>query len=140
MTPLVVKVGSFAEFQQEVPSGKVRLCSTESSRGGAGPLATRELALHLQAINADQEIVWLCYSRTLHLAPGGEPWRDLDQQLDRAWPDLNDLVKARLQSLGYEVAGGMYGIPDDIQPLGGGLAFIRWDEAAAKFVLVKSEG
>jgi hypothetical protein len=140
MTPLVVKVGSFAEFQQEVPSGKVRLCSTESSRGGAGPIATRELALHLQALNAEQEIVWLYYSRTLQLAPGGEPWRDLDQQLDRAWPDLNDLVKAHLQSLGYEVAGGMYGIRDNIQPLGGGLAFIRWDKAAAKFVLVESEG
>jgi len=137
-SPLVVKVGTFAEFRREIPGGhKVRVCSTESSRGGTSPFATRELDLHLQAINADQEIVWLCYRRTLQIAPGGEAWRDIDEQLDRAWPSLQDLVEAYLKSLTYVIAGGMYGIPQDIQPLSGGLEFIRWDKETAKFIPVE---
>ncbi len=136
-SPRVVKVGTFAEFQQEIPAGQVRICSTESSRGGTSPFATRELALHLQAINADQEIVWLCHHRTLQIAPGGEPWRDIDRDLNRAWPGLQGLVEAHLKSLDYEIRGGMYGIPQDIQPLGGGLEFIRWDKETAEFILVE---
>ena len=82
---LVVKVGSFTEFRQEIDGGKVRLCSTESTRGAAGPLATRELGLHIQGINLDQEIIWLCYSRTIQLGPNGKPWRDTDKKVSRAW-------------------------------------------------------
>jgi hypothetical protein len=137
-SPLVVKVGTFAEFCDEIPAGrKVRVCSTESSRGGTNPFTTRELALHLQAINTDREIVWLCYRRTLQIAPGGEPWRDIDKDLDGAWPGLQELVEAYLISLPYAIRGGIYGISSDIQPLGGDLEFIRWDKEGAEFILVK---
>jgi hypothetical protein len=132
--PLVVKVGSFSEFRQEIDGGRVRLCSTETTRGAAGPLAIRELDLHIQGINLDREIVWLCYSRTIQLGPNGKPWRDTDKQVSRAWAGLHDLVKAYLEER-YDVHGGMSGIPHDIKPLNAGLEFVTWHKDTATFIL-----
>lgn len=136
---LVVKVGSFAEFRQEIDGGRVRLCSTETTRGAGGPLATRELGLHIQGINLDQEIIWLYYSRTIQIGPNGRPWRDTDKQVSRAWGDLHDLVRAYLKDKWYHVRGGMYGISHNIRPLNAGLEFVIWEKYAASFVLSKEE-
>ena len=128
MSNRVVRVGSLEEFVADVPdndSPVVRLSLTERWDNGIGGLPRKTVELHLQGVNDLDEIVWLMESHTLDWIREG-PATPREKSIYEQMPTMRDLVRAHLESLGYEVRSGSYGIPKDIQPVRGGFECVTW--------------
>ena len=136
MNHRVVRIGTLEEFTAEVRllnSGipikprkpVVRLHLTERWGNGHG-LPAKVLELHLQGLNDLDEIMWLMEAHEITWLPDQGPASPRDQSIRDQMFTLRDLVQAHLAGLGYEVRGGSYGIPKDIEPVRGGFECARW--------------
>jgi hypothetical protein len=133
--PRVVQVGSLADFQKEVPIGTeipfgddlpaiVRLNLNEMNAPTQG-IPRKLVALDLQGVNDQDEIVWLHYSQHVYWAQNG-PAFGRDASIYEGLKTMHGLVEDHLTRLGYEVRDGRYGIPDAIKPLRGQFECVRW--------------
>jgi len=131
---LVVKVGNLKEFMQEVqPFSDVRVSSHEEIRY-ANPVGYTKLCLEVMGLNEMEELIWLHHDVELQLRPGSsEPWTEHGKVVYAAYPGLVDLVRAYLAEH-YSVRPGMYGVAENIMPLGGDLEIVQWDPKAQMFV------
>lgn len=126
--PLIVRVGDLGAFTGEVPpvNGPVRLILTNRSLK-SGVIPTREIQLSLQGFNDLLEMVWLCESHEITwLDTGPPPGRD--KSIYDAMFELRAAARAHLESQGYEVREGNYGLPDDIHPIAGRFEIVRWQK------------
>lgn len=133
MEQRIVRVGSLEEFTAEVrvrgpvlpgfeaPRPLVRLSLTDKEiPSSAMALSATEFALHLQGTNELGEIVWLMESHRTVFEE--EMFRDV---MLAAF----DLVKAHLLAAGYNVRGGSYGLPADVEPLRGRFECFAWQNS-----------
>jgi hypothetical protein len=124
MKPMrVLRVPSLAAFVLEIPppvNGKaavVRLNVTESFLpNGKTAIPRKQIGLSLQAVNADGELAWLHEGHVIVWMPDGPGFAD-DRSIYAGMPVLRDIVRAHLQSLGYDVRDGDYALPASVQPL-----------------------
>jgi hypothetical protein len=127
--PPVVRLPTLGDFEGEVPAGSVvRLVLAEKpvTRRGAGvSILYLEVALSLQGVNDAGEIAWLHQSHEV-FAPNGKPAPGFDSSLYEAMFRFHDLVRDYLVGRGYRVRNGSYGIPRDVQPLGGCFEVVEW--------------
>ena len=138
MDSKVVRVGNLEEFTSEIPLPRplpgspieplkpiVRLSLTECWQGLGGGLPRKESELHLQGVSARDEIVWLMESHAIDWGTDA-PLTRRDGAIYKQVRVMYDLVKAHLERRGYEVRGGSYGLPRDIDPLRGQFECVKW--------------
>ncbi len=138
MDSRVVRVGNLEEFTSEIPLPRpipgspieprkpvVRLSLTDRWQGTGGGLRCKEKELHLQGISDRDEIVWLMESHAIDWGTDG-PLTRRDGAINNQMRVMYDLVKARMERRGYEVRGGSYGLPRDVDPLRGQFECVKW--------------
>jgi hypothetical protein len=142
MKPQVILISTLAEFMAEVPpAATVRLNLTErqsSQKYGGGKhtmiVPTLWIHLDLQGTNAQGEIVWLHDAHELQRTPGnGEFWTPGEKSIYEQMRKMHDLVKAYLESHGYQVRGGQYGLPQTVRPVRGVFECVRWEKDGDRF-------
>ncbi|GIK42409.1 MAG: hypothetical protein BroJett011_62420 [Chloroflexota bacterium] len=148
MKSQVVLINTLADFMAEVPfPGPVRLNLTkrrDARTFGSGrikhQIPTLHVQLDLQGVNERGEIVWLHESHELQKTPGGgEFWGPTDKSLYGQMPRLQEIVKAHLESRGYQVRGGQYGLPKTVQPVRGVFECARWEKIGERELRVSAE-
>jgi hypothetical protein len=140
MDSRVVRVSNLEEFTSEIPLPRlipgspieprkpvVRLSLTDRWQGLGGELPRKESELHLQGVSDRDEIVWLMESRAVDWGADG-PLTRRDGAIYQQMRVMYDLVKAHLERQGYEVRGGSYGLPRDVDPLRGQFECVKWTE------------
>lgn len=128
LTARVLRVTSLKSFCDEVPSHRepdnpkpvVRLLNqqVEGQHSAA-------LLLSLQGINPSGEIAWLCEARTISWLYG-KPFGKVAASAYAAMHDLETIVRDYLETQGYEVRSGDYGLPEDIKPLAASFECAKW--------------
>jgi hypothetical protein len=127
----VLRVPSLAAFVQEIPpaNGKpsvVRLNAVESFLpNGKTAIPRKSVGLSLQGVNDQGELVWLFEGHVIVWMPDGPGFGD-DRSIYAGLPVLRDIVRAHLQSLGYDVRAGDYALPASVQPLNARFECARW--------------
>lgn len=126
--PRVLRITSLKNFLAEVPinpdaNGPKPLLRLLNRHTEFQMSAT--LMLSLQGVNAQNEIVWLCEARTiswLHERPFGK----VAESAYLGMRELETIVRGYLESQGYEVRSGDYGLPDTIKPLASEFECAQW--------------
>lgn len=131
MPPIVIHINSLAEFELEAPPpATIRLNLTErqSSRKYTGNIHVPLLNVHLdlQAVNDQQQIVWLHGHWELEQQPGGGFWGAAAASIYEQLPDAKRMIGDYLAGKGYEVRGGQFGVPDNIKPIRGVFECLDW--------------
>jgi hypothetical protein len=112
----IVRVGTLAAFLAEAPTGAiVRLMQTHRQHE-----CFRMLFLHVQALTAMTEVVWLCETHEIMCWQDGGPAGGQDRQLADGMQQLHDDLQAHLARLGFKVRDGTdFGLPDAVKPVSG---------------------
>ncbi len=138
--PRIVRLTSLKSFLAEVP--------VNPAEDGPKPLLrllnrhtefqmSATLLLSLQGVNAHNEIVWLCEAHTiswLHDRPFGK----VAESAYLAMRELETIVRGYLESQGYEVRSGDYGLPDIIKPLSADFECAKWVRVSEQEWTVKA--
>ena len=129
----LITVPTFSDFVREVaaepppgdvpPGTTVRLVLTERT-AGQGPVRFRKVTLDLQGLN-HHGLIWLSQEVSIQWANGPLGRRSASRY--EATSTWHDLVKERLEELGYHVAPGRYVTPADWLPINGAFDCVRWD-------------
>ena len=139
----VITVPSFGDFVAEVAADQsaagqagaaslVRLCLGERydpDRFGTGEQAfsvpARRVTLDLQGFNAAGDLVWVSEDHKVRWGSDGPLLPD-DRATYQGMAALRDLVRRRLEALGYTIRPGRYVLPHDHLPLSGVFDCARW--------------
>lgn len=118
--PLVLFVGSLADFMQECPApGPVWIGLAE--RACRTHIPQREIQLCLQGLR-DGILVVLLWAWKCHWLPDeGKPLGKFEGALYQAIPEIERLLAAHLRTRGYQVRRGTFGFPSSLIPVTGTL-------------------
>lgn len=137
METLIIQVTNFKEFVGEFrnPSFEpVRVSFTRTTRT-SNMMRYATLNLDVQGMAHPSELIWLHFSTTIHLDPGtNKAWTDKGEALMKGYKHLKEALSAKLESLGFTVKGGRFGIQDNIQPLEADTYPWVWDKKAHVFM------
>lgn len=129
-----ILVANLESFRAEIPTGVVRLSLSSIDRQSSTmpPLGERNVCLDLQALNDNDQVVWLHYDRrfTVTRGPDGkdEFFQPGAKSIYEGMFTAAEIVKDYLKELGYEVRTGMLGVPQDIVPLRAEFECLRWEK------------
>jgi hypothetical protein len=143
---LIVKASSIKQFLDEIgpPDNgfgiptTVRISTNESSNGNRIAVI-KDVGIDVQTIsyeNGRQIILWFHHGFRIDFGPrGDQPWTEHDKAIYAAMDELEQMLREHFANMGYDVRGGLYGIPEDIKPLNGDLSdLVAWDSVTLTFV------
>ena len=117
----IIRTGTLAAFLTEVaPGTMVRLIQTHHQNE-----AFRTLFLHVQALTAAREVVWLCEAHQIMCWNGDGPAGAQDRQIADGMAALQAQLRDYLVASGFVVRDETeYGLPESVKPLRGRIG--RW--------------
>lgn len=126
--PRVVRVTSLNGFLKEVPmpaDAHLNKPVLRLSNRQAEGQHSAALLLSVQGVNKADEVVWLAEAHTISWLYG-KPFGAAAESVYAGMRELEVIVRAHLESLGYDVRSGDYGLPDDIKALSASFECARW--------------
>ncbi|MBM3272533.1 hypothetical protein FJY94_04630 [Candidatus Kaiserbacteria bacterium] len=95
------------------------------------------LVLSLQGVNRAGEVVWLCEAHTISWLYG-KPFGQAAESIYAGMRDLETTVRVYLETQGYEVRAGDYGLPDSVKPLAASFECAKWVRAGEREMRVEA--